>query len=78
MRVTKEWIAEWGSTAILLVGVGLVAFNVYPLGIWFSLVGNIGWFVVGWMWRKWSLLTIQTIIAILYIVGLIKYYGIWI
>jgi len=73
--VTKEWIAEWVATAILIVGVALVAFNVYPLGIWFSLAGNLGWLVVGWMWRKYSLLTIQVIVATIYIVGLINYYG---
>lgn len=71
-----EWWFEWGSTIILIIGVALVAYNVYPLGIWFSLAGNVGWFVVACMWRKYSLLTIQAVVAIIYISGLINHYGV--
>ena len=71
-----EWWFEWGSTIILIIGVALVAYNVYPLGIWFSLAGNVGWLVVACMWRKYSLLTIQAVVAIIYISGLINHYGV--
>jgi hypothetical protein len=73
---TEFWI-EWGSTAILIVGVALTAWNIYPLNVWLSLVGNFGWFVMGWIWRKWSLLTIQIIVSIIYFAGLIQHYGVW-
>jgi hypothetical protein len=71
-----EWWFEWGSTAILIVGVALTAWNIYPLNVWFSLAGNFGWFVVGWLWRKWSLLTIQIIVSIIYFAGLAQHYGV--
>jgi hypothetical protein len=71
-----EWWFEWGSTAILIVGVALTAWNIYPLNVWFSLAGNFGWFVVGWMWRKYSLLTIQIIVSIIYFAGLAQHYGV--
>lgn len=66
-----EFWAEWLSTGILIVGVALTAWNIYPLNIYFSLLGNFGWFIVGWMWRKWSLLTIQLVVTIIYVAGLI-------
>jgi len=69
-----EFIVEWGSTAILIVGVALTAWNIYPLNVWLSLAGNVGWFVVGWIWRKYSLLTIQMIVSIIYIVGLVQHH----
>jgi hypothetical protein len=72
-----EWWIEWVSTAVLIIGVALTAYNVYPLNIWLSLLGNIGWFVIGWMWKKYSLLTIQVVISIIYILGLMSYYGVW-
>ena len=72
-----EFIVEWGSTAILIVGVALTAWNIYPLNVWLSLAGNFGWFVVGLIWRKYSLLTIQIIVSIIYVMGLAQHYGIW-
>ena len=77
MNKSLEWWMEWGSTAILIVGVALTAYNIYPLNIWFSLAGNFGWFIVGWMWKKYSLMVIQIIISIIYIMGVFKYYGIY-
>lgn len=72
-----EFCAEWISTAILMVGILMTAYNVYPLGVWFSLIGNLGWFIVAYMWKKWSLITIQAIATIIYISGLTNHYGVW-
>lgn len=69
-----EWWIEWTSTFVLLIGVALTAFNFYPLGIWVAFLGNLGWFYVGWLWKKYSLVTIQLIITLIYISGLINFY----
>jgi uncharacterized membrane protein len=71
-----EFIIEWTSTAILIVGVALTAWNIYPLNVWLSLAGNFGWFVIGWIWRKYSLLTIQIVVTIIYLMGLMQHYGV--
>jgi len=62
-----EWWMEWTATAILMVGVALTAWNIYPLNIYFSLAGNFGWLIVGYMWRKWSLIIIQLVVSALYV-----------
>jgi hypothetical protein len=67
-----EFILEWISTALVIIGAVLTAWNIYPLNIMFHFVGNLGWFVVGYMWRKWSLMTIQAVITVIYIVGLVS------
>lgn len=77
MSKSLEWCLEWGSTAILIVGVALTAYNIYPLNIWFSLAGNFGWFIVGLMWKKYSLMVIQIVVSIIYIMGVFKYYGVY-
>lgn len=77
MNKNIEWWIEWVSTAILLVGVALTAYNVYPLGIWISFAGNVGWLIVGYLWKKWSLITIQIIISTIYFSGLINHYGVF-
>ena len=66
-----EWWIEWSATLILMIGVALTAWNIYPLNIYFSLAGNFGWLVVGYMWKKWSLIVIQFVVSGLYIAGLI-------
>jgi hypothetical protein len=66
-----EFIIEWVSTVILMIGVWLTAINYYPLNIVFSLLGNFGWLIVAIMWRKPSLITIQLVVSLLYIVGYI-------
>ena len=64
-----EFIIEWLSTAILMIGVWLTAINHYPMNIVFSLLGNFGWLIVAIIWRKWSLITIQLVVSLLYVIG---------
>ena len=61
---------EWVSTGILLTGTALTSLNVHPLNIYVSLVGNIGWLFVAIMWRKWSIITVQTVITVIYLFGM--------
>lgn len=75
MTKTNEWLLEWGSTVILIVGVSLTAFNVFPLNVYLSLIGNLGWFFLAVHWKKWSLVTVQIIITAIYVFGLIKLFA---
>ena len=70
VKSLELWI-EWTATIILMIGVALTAWNIYPLNIYFSLIGNFGWLIIGYMWKKWSLIIIQFVISVLYIAGLI-------
>ena len=63
---------EWICTFVLLIGVVLTSFDIFPLNIWFLLIGNLGWIVLGIVWRKTSLIVLQTVITIIYVAGLIK------
>lgn len=65
---------EWACTIVLLAGVGLTSLNIFPLNIWFLLLGNVGWIVLGIIWRKVSLIVLQTVITIIYIAGLVHTY----
>lgn len=66
---TWEFWFEWIFTAILIAGVALTSFNVYPLNVYLSLLGNAGWLVLGYLWRKWSLVIVEFIIVAIYLVG---------
>jgi hypothetical protein len=63
------WI-EWSSTFILITGVLLTSMNIYPVNLVFNFVGNLGWFVIGFLWRKYSLIVVQTVILAIYFGGI--------
>jgi hypothetical protein len=69
-----DWIffMEWFGTLIVLIGVAMTSFNIYPANLYFGLLGNFIWTIVGWKWRKWSLLVIEAAISILYIAGILS------
>jgi hypothetical protein len=72
MNKKLEFVLEWGSTLILMIGVWLTAINYYPLNVVFSTMGNLGWLIVAIVWRKMSLITVQLVIVSLYIIGYIS------
>lgn len=74
MTSLKDSIIEWTLTVMLIAGVALTSFNVYPLNLWVSMIGNFGWLYLGWYWRKWSLFVVQLIITVIYILGISKVY----
>jgi hypothetical protein len=74
MSKIKDSIIEWTLTALLITGVALTSFNVYPLNLWICLSGNIGWIYLAWTWRRWSLFVVQLIITVIYILGISKVY----
>jgi len=69
-QVSKLIILEWLATFILIIGVALTAYNIYPMNIYLGFFGNMLWAIIAICWRKWSLLTVQVIITVLYIAGI--------
>ena len=69
-KQTWEFWFEWTCTVVLILGVALTSFNIYPLNIWISFLGNLGWMILGYMWRKWSLFIVELIIVAIYLVGI--------
>jgi hypothetical protein len=69
---SRDWWLEWSSTVVLIAGVALTAYNIYPLNIWVSFVGNLMWLITAWVWNKWSLVVVEIVICCIYIAGIIK------
>ena len=70
MKIRYELVIEWIATVVLIAGVALTALNIYPLNVYVSIAGNFFWLVVALMWRKWSLITIQSVVLVIYFLGL--------
>jgi hypothetical protein len=67
-----KWV-EWVATACFLLSVALTSLNYYPAYLYASLVTNLLWLIVGIVWKKWSLITVEAIVCIMYAIGIIKY-----
>lgn len=70
----KEIFLEWIATLILIIGVALSSFDVYPMNIWISMIGNGLWIIIGIAWKKWPLILLQILLTLLNLAGLLKYY----
>jgi hypothetical protein len=72
--INKPWEFwfEWGITALLIVGVILTSFNIYPLNLYVLLISNLGWVIQAVLWKKTSLFIVQLVITIIYIAGILK------
>ena len=69
---SREFIVEWSATAVLLMGVVLTSFNIYPLNVYVCLAANILWLWLGFIWRKWSLIIVEMVVVAIYLAGTIK------
>jgi hypothetical protein len=65
---------EWVATVSFLISVALTSLNYYPEYLYASLLTNALWLVTGIIWRKWSLIIVEAIVCIMYIIGIIKYW----
>ena len=65
-----QWFA-WFASAALICGSMLASFDCYP---WYSIafmIANTSWIVVGILWRERSLIVMNAVITLIYILGLI-------
>jgi hypothetical protein len=67
-----DFIVEWSATAMLLVGVWLTSFNFYPLNVFVCLAANLLWLWLGFIWKKWSLIVVEVVVVVIYLIGTIK------
>ncbi len=71
---TKDWYIKWVSSIILIAGMLCTANNIYPVNLYFHLVGLLGWFVVGMLWNDRALIIINAIGIAIMANGLLGYY----
>ena len=74
MNKTVWIIIEWAATITLILGVALTSFNIYPLNVYVSAIGNFLWLLIALYWKKLSLIIIQVFILLIYIGGVVIYF----
>ena len=61
-----DTILKWLATTVLIVGTGVNAFGIYPLGAIILALGGLIWLAVSCMWREPSLIVTN---GVLFLVG---------
>lgn len=66
-------LLKWGGTALCLIGIALTSFNIYPLNVFFSLVGSLLWTVAGLIQRDAALFLVEAVAVVMYLLGAITW-----
>ena len=65
---------EWAATVCFLISVALTSLDIFPINLYVSLVTNILWLAVSVIWRKWSLIIVEAVVCVMYVIGIAKYW----
>ena len=70
---TLDWWIKWVASIFLIIGMVLTANNIFPLNLYFSTVGIVGWVIVGMLWRDRSIMILNAIAVSIYFNGIVKH-----
>jgi hypothetical protein len=62
----------WLANVITVVGVVFTSLDVYPLNIIILSLAGIFWVITGLLWKKPELWTLNALICVIYLYGLIR------
>ena len=62
---------KWFGSILLLIGLCFTSFNIYPLNLYFMLIGSAVWVSVGYIWKDGSIILLNVVGFIITLVGLI-------
>jgi hypothetical protein len=63
---------KWTGTGLCLIGIALTSLNIYPLNLWFGLVGSGLWALSGVQQRDYALFVVEAVAVLMYLGGLVK------
>jgi len=61
----------WFASAVLIASAVAASKNLYPWFIYGFLFSNLLWVLIGVLWREKSLIVMNTVLTIIYIIGLL-------
>tara|TARA_B100000609_G_scaffold143843_1_gene115672 strand:- start:374 stop:616 length:243 start_codon:yes stop_codon:yes gene_type:complete len=65
---------KWFGSILLLIGLCFTSFNIFPLNLYFMLIGSGIWVIVGYIWKDGSIILLNVVGFIITIVGLINHW----
>ena len=71
---TLDWYIKWVSSFIILIGMALTSINLTPFNLYFHFIGVSGWLIVGLMWHDRALMVVNSVAAMIFLMGILRYY----
>ena len=71
---TLDWYIKWSASFIILIGMALTSINLTPFNLYFHFVGVSGWLIVGFMWHDRALMVVNSVAAMIFLMGILRYY----
>ena len=65
-------IIKWAASIVQIMGYSATAFGMTPLNIYLFLIGLLGWFAVGALWRDKAIMLIHIVALAAMVAGLIS------
>jgi len=65
-------LISWAANVITVVGVVFTSLDIYPLNIIILSLAGIFWVITGLLWKKPELWTLNALICVIYLYGLIR------
>ena len=66
-------ILKWSGTILCLIGIALTSFNIYPLNLFFGLVGSVLWTLAGFLQQDAPLVLVEAVAVVIYVMGVITW-----
>ncbi|MEL6219799.1 MAG: DUF6552 family protein [Pseudomonadota bacterium] len=66
------WYIKWGASIVQIFGYTATGFGYVPVNIYLFLVGLVGWFVVGVLWRDHAIMLIHAVALAAMVAGLLS------
>jgi len=65
-------LISWLANIITIVGVVFTSLDIYPLNIIILTLAGVFWVITGLLWKKPELWTLNALICVIYLYGLIR------
>jgi len=66
-------LLKWSGTVLCLLGIALTSFNIYPLNLFFGLIGSVLWALAGFLQHDAPLVLVEAVAVFIYIIGVITW-----
>ena len=65
---------KWFGSILLLIGLCFTSFNIYPLNLYFMVIGTGTWVLVSYYWKDNALMLLNATSFIISVSGLVNYW----
>ena len=63
---------KWTACFILIVELMLTSYNIYPLNLYFMVIGTFLWIMVSFLWKETSLMILNIIACLIGLSGIVN------